>query len=75
MKSEATQQALTGGWYQEVLGEESHAGEVCKIHRSRFAQGNSSCGGGSRRRNKILNKALLGATAPCFVEFGFNIAL
>ena len=35
IKGEATEQARTGGWDQEVLGKENHAGEMRKIYRSR----------------------------------------
>ena len=34
--------------YKEVLGEEGHAGEACKINRTYFAKGCFSCVGGSR---------------------------
>ena len=46
IEGEATHQARTGGWDQEVLGKENHPGEVHKIYRSRSVQGHSSCGGG-----------------------------
>ena len=65
IKSKTSQQAGACKLYKEVLEEEGHAGEACKIHRSSFAKGCSSYGGGSRCWNEILQKALLRATASC----------
>ena len=59
VKSKTLQEAGALKLYKEVLGEEGHVGEACKIHRSCFAKGCSRCW------IKILQTTLLGATAPC----------
>ena len=74
-KGQATKQRRTGEGHQKVQAEEDNPREVQKVHGSRVVQGDFSHSRGSRCSNTILKTALFGATAPCYVECCFNIAL
>ena len=75
IKGQATKQRRTGEGHQKSQAEEDNPQEVQKVHRSHAVQDDSSHSRGSRCSNTILKTALLGATAPCYVECWFNIAL